>query len=59
MKYIVYLVILGMCIPGMLHMIDWGLNFKDRWWWLKLLLVMLLLIAFVAFGSLAYFRLWK
>lgn len=59
MKYIVYFALLAICTPGMLHIIDWGLNFKERWWWLKLLLVVAFLSAFVALGSLAYFRAWK
>ena len=58
MKYIVYLALLGICTPGMLRIIDWGLEPK-RHRLLRLLLVILFLSAFVALGSLAYFRTWK
>ena len=58
MKYIVYIALLGACTPGMLHIIDWGLK-PNRHRQLRLLLVILFLSAFVALGSLAYFRLWE
>ena len=58
MKYIIYLVLLGICTPGMLHIIDWGLEPK-RHRPLRLLLVVVFLSAFIALGSLAFFRAWK
>lgn len=58
MKIIILLLILAVLTPGMLNMIDWGLNFKERWWWLKLLLVSVFLIAFLTMGFVTYFRLW-
>ena len=58
MKYIVYVALLAICTPGMLHMIDWGLLPK-KYRPLRLLLVMLFLITFFVLGSLAFFRLWK
>lgn len=59
MKYVLYLLILAACIPGMGNMIDWALDLRSRWWKLKLLAVMVFLSAFVALGSLVYFRLWR
>ena len=58
MKYIVYFALLAICTPGMLHIIDWGLEPK-RHRLLRLLLVVVFLSAFVALGSLAFFRVWK
>ena len=58
MKFIVYFALLGICIPGMFRIIDWGLEPK-RYRPLRLLLVFVFLSAFVAFGSLAFFRAWK
>ena len=58
MKYIVYLALLGICTPGMLHIIDWGLEPKG-YRPLRLLLVVVFLSAFVALGSLAFFKIWK
>lgn len=58
MKYVVYLALLGVCIPGMLHMIDWGLA-PRRYWIFRLLLVVVFLTAFVAVGSVVYFRAWR
>lgn len=57
MKYVIYLALLGVCIPGMLHMIDWGME-PRRFCMLWLLLVVVFLSAFVALGSVVYFRLW-
>lgn len=58
MKIIILLPVLAVLTPGMLNMIDWGLNFKEKWWWLKLLLVSVFLIAFLTMGFVTYFRLW-
>ena len=59
MKIIILLLILVVLTPGMLNMIDWGLNFQEHWWWLKLLLVVAFLSAFLFMGFIAYFRLWR
>lgn len=58
MKYVLYVLILAACTPGMFNIIDWGLE-PRKLRPLRLLLVMLFLSAFVALGSLAYFRLWQ
>lgn len=58
MKYVIYLALLGVCIPGMLHMIDWGIE-PRRFCMLRLLLVVVFLSAFVAVGSVVYFRAWR
>lgn len=59
MKIIVLLLIIGLLTPGMLNMIDWGLNFEERWWWVKLLLVSVFLIVFLTMGFIAYYQLWR